>query len=65
MQRKINILYEMFNKQWVINEIFSEKAKKSSNLVRTGVGSTTDSRQCLDSRVHSSIVVTYSRVRPT
>jgi len=30
-----------------------------------GVGATTDSRQLLDSRVHSSLVVAYSRVHHT
>src|SRR6218665_3507932 len=33
--------------------------------IETGVGAATDSRQLLDSRVHSSLVVTYSRVRHT
>jgi len=28
--------YEMSNKQWVINEIFSEKEKKSSTFFRVG-----------------------------
>src|SRR6218665_2093041 len=31
-------------------------------LETAGVGATTDSRQLLDSRVHSSLVVAYSRV---
>ena len=35
------------------------------HLQRGGVGGATDSRQLLDSRVHSSLVVTYSRVRHT
>ena len=30
-----------------------------------GVGAATDSRQLLDSRVHSSLVLAYSRVRHT
>jgi len=29
---KPTVEYEMFNKQWVINEIFSEKAKKVINV---------------------------------
>jgi len=32
---------------------------------RAGVGDATDSRQLLDYRVHSSLVVAYSRVRHT
>jgi len=30
---KSRVEYEMFNKQWVINEIFNEKAKKSSTFL--------------------------------
>ena len=30
---KSGVEYEMFNKQWVINEIFIEKAKRSSTFL--------------------------------
>jgi len=33
--------------------------------ISPGVGAATDSKQLLDSRVHSSLVVEYSRVRHT
>jgi len=32
---------------------------------KTGVGAAADSRQLLDSRVHFSLVVAYSRIRHT
>ena len=34
-------------------------------VLMPGVGAATDSRQLLDSRVHSSLLVAYSRVRHT
>jgi len=37
----------------------------TANVDGAGVGAATDSRQLLDSRVHSSLVVAYSRVRHT
>jgi len=33
---KSRVENEMFNKKWVINEIFSEKAKKVINFFRVG-----------------------------
>src|SRR6218665_1872627 len=39
--------------------------KLARGTIGTAVGAATDSRQLLDSRVHSSSVVAYSRVRQT
>ena len=47
------------------NNLIISTSTWSQPLLSTGVGAATDSRQLLDSRVLSYLVVAYSRVRHT